>query len=74
MLATAAPVVFHDLPRPFRACDLCDHSRHVGARLTCQHPSAAYVHGVDTPVGAARARGGSCGPEALHLSFPGLEP
>lgn len=52
-----------------RACSLCDHGR--GGLL----PGTLCPRG-RTPVAVETERrpGGSCGPEALHLTFKGLEP
>lgn len=51
-----------------RACRLCDHGR--GALF----PGTLCSRG-RTPVAVETERrpGGSCGPEALHLTFKGLE-
>lgn len=50
----------------YNACRLCEHRT---ANNGCKHPA---VHSPD--VARARAHGGACGPEAVYLSFPGLEP
>lgn len=55
----------------YRACQLCDH-RHPDGRL-CFHPEALRDGNTVTIV-AARASGGFCGPDAKHLTFPGLQP
>lgn len=47
------------------ACNLCDHGVSVGYKRYCKldRPNAPQ------PVAMKRAPGGSCGPEALHLSI-----
>lgn len=52
-----------------RACQLCDYGKRNGVPIPeCQHPEnrEGFV------VGTCRAPGGFCGPDAKHLTFPGL--
>lgn len=56
-----------------RACQLCDYGRNIlrdGARR-CTHPEAPSRDEA-AHVTACRAFGGFCGPDAKHLTFPGL--
>ena len=54
----------------YRACQLCDHGTTSlqGGRF-CVHPEAPVNH---RAVVFCRAPGGFCGPDAKHLTFPGL--
>lgn len=57
----------------YRACELCEHGKTVGERgRYCTHPEAPRL--LDAGVASCRASGGFCGPEAKHLTFPGLHP
>ena len=53
----------------YRGCQLCDHRAERPTGLCCVHPSAdrggMFVH-------VARSMSGHCGPDAKHLTFPGL--
>lgn len=62
------PVFLWDTPEQPRACQLCDHGKPSGGRQ-CTHPE---LRGASTH--DARRFGGACGPEAKHLTFPGLQP
>lgn len=55
----------------YRACELCEHGSKLrkAGEQSCMHPESGYQ-----PVARCRASGGFCGPEAKHLTFPGLQP
>lgn len=59
--------------QPYRACDLCSSgiTNSTGQRCCINANVAGRGHAVS--VDRARAHGGACGPEALYLSFPGLQ-
>jgi len=57
------------LERPYRACEICDHGLEVLDQRYCRCREVAMGA---TPVYVARAPNGQCGPDARHLSFPGL--
>lgn len=75
----AQPASWSNMP-PFRACAICVHGRNAegGKREIdqsadlCACPEVAGRKTV--PIHLARSNGGACGPEAHHLSFPGLLP
>lgn len=54
---------------PLRGCILCQHGHGTPEHRRCTHPQAP-----DAPVEQVRSRGGACGPEALLMHFPGLQP
>jgi hypothetical protein len=57
-----------------RACALCTHGTGPLYLRHCTAPAVAATGPVPAPVPVhlARANSGRCGPEAQHLSFPGL--
>lgn len=57
-------------PPPWRGCQLCDHGRGPEAQRVCTCPAAVGQR--PRLVELVRRPHGGCGPEALHLSFPGL--
>ena len=59
-------------PPPWRACLLCDHGSLVDGQQVCRC-RAVVAPGAYQPVELMRRRHGACGPEATHLSFPGLQ-
>lgn len=61
-------------PVPYRACQICSHGRDdlAGARV-CACPDVVRP-AQHRPVELMRRAHGPCGPEALHLHFPGLQP
>jgi len=69
----------HGHAHHYRACDLCAFGKRqshpdtsTGAATTlCMHPDVRGPH-PGMPAPEARAPHGPCGPEAQHLSFPGL--
>lgn len=61
---TWAPVIPYGCPR------VCEHGK-TGA---CTHPEVAgRLPGATVPFDDARAQGGACGPDAEHMTFPGLQ-
>lgn len=55
-----------------RACSLCVYSRNPTYDAgECWHPRVTQGRG-PVPLVEARASGGGCGPEAIHLDYPGL--
>ena len=54
----------------YRGCQLCEHGA-ASSGIRCRHPEAG-PHGES--VSLCRRSGGFCGPEAKHLTFPGLNP
>jgi hypothetical protein len=58
---------------PPRACGLCIYARHANPshHSTCWHPRVTIARG-PVPLTEARASGGGCGPEAIHLHIPGV--
>jgi len=58
-------------PPPWRACQLCTHGTGPEAARMCTAPSVATATR-RVSVELARANTGPCGPEAVHLHFPGL--
>lgn len=59
-----------DLP-PWRACLLCDHGATVDDQQVCRC-RAVVAPAAYQPIDLVRRQYGACGPEANHLSFPGL--
>lgn len=60
--------------RPYRACDLCRSGTNAADGQRCCSNANVASRGRPISVDRARAHGGACGPEALYLSFPGLQP
>lgn len=63
----------YPLPAPtYRACEVCDHGRHLRAdgQRVCACPELSYAK--DKSVEVLRSSSGACGPEAVYLDFPGL--
>lgn len=69
LLTDPPPRFVWDTPTEPRACQLCDHrdKTHPDNLMRCGHREARGVR-----VYEARALGGFCGPDAKHLTFPGL--
>jgi len=60
------------LPAPeWRACRICVHGIDVHGQRHCKCP-AIQPPGASQHVELTRANTGACGPEAHHMSFPGL--
>lgn len=74
---TTAPMRWIDeRPLPYRACEICAHRRartYATAPLLCGYVEPGHTRALPIAVDRARASGGHCGPEAEHLSFPGLQ-
>lgn len=67
----------------YRACVVCRHGRGTEGKprgeadvCTCPDVTGRRTQAADWPIGVpvqvARSNGGPCGPEAYHLTFPGL--
>jgi len=56
------------------ACDLCTFGVTVDEKRCCTNPNAVRAGGKPVAVRLVRAATGACGPEALFLDFPGLNP
>ena len=65
-----APTWSHTV-QPYRACQLCTNGRDAGPQRLCTCP--AVTGRTPQPVELMRRPGGTCGPEALFLDFPGLQ-
>jgi hypothetical protein len=69
------PPVTWDRATELRACVLCSHATvDLAGDRWCCCPAVTGREGRCVPIEKARALGGACGPEASHLTFPGLEP
>lgn len=59
-------------PPPWRACVLCEHGADLDGQRVCE-ARAVVAPAAHKPVDLVRGTHGPCGPEAVHLSFPGLQ-